>query len=125
FSSFERRLQKRLGLFFGKAIDKDFAAFDAKPALAVRLNGPRVDAVLLRQNPGRKRFLRVLREDRNDGLNDDGTLVAVLVDEMHRAAGKSHAVLHRSSLNMEPGEGRSEERRVGKGGTRQGGRSVG
>ena len=33
------------------------------------------------------------REYRHDGLNDDRPLITLFIDEMHRAAGKPHAML--------------------------------
>ena len=67
--------------------------------------------MLLLQNARRERLDGVVFQDRHGSLDDDGTVIADLVDEVDRAPGHLDPVLERLGLTVQSREGR-EERRV-------------
>ena len=91
-----------------RPIDQDFAPDDVQPSLGVELDRARIDAVFLLENARRQRCFGVVGKDRHHGLNDDRPLVAFFVDEMHRAAGKAHAMLERFFLHVQTGKRRQQ-----------------
>jgi hypothetical protein len=66
--------------------------------------------VLLAQDARGKRLGGVVVADRNRGLDDDGSVVEKLVDEVDRASAHLHAVLQSLVLGVETGEGRQQRR---------------
>src|SRR2546422_9929556 len=91
-------------------INEDSSTHDMETALAVKLNSPWIDAVLFLEYPRGKRFLCIVCKNRHRRLNDDRPLIAFLVDEVNRAAGETHPVFQRLSLNVQAGKGRQQGR---------------
>src|ERR1019366_8301726 len=67
-----------------------------------------VQAVLRRQDPGRKRLRVVPRPHRNGGLRHDGPRVGARIDEMHGCPRHLNSVIERLRLGSETGERRQE-----------------
>jgi len=67
--------------------------------------------MLFFQDLRRKRFFRVVIEDRNRGLQNDGAGVEIFVDEMDGAAREFDAIFEGLALRFEARE-RGEQRRV-------------
>ena len=57
-----------------------------------------------------QRLFGIVRENRHNGLDNDRALIALFIDEMHRAARKTDTVLKRFFLHMKPGKGRQQRR---------------
>ena len=79
-----------------------------EPALRVQPHGEREEHVLLLEDPGRKGLGRVVVEDRDGLLQDDGATVDALVHEVDRAPAHLRPPRDRVRLGMGPGE-RGEE----------------
>ena len=78
------------------------------PPLGVKLDGLRINPVLLSQYPVGKRFLRVVIKDRNQGLNDDGSRVDTFIGKMDRTARKLNTVFKGPPLGMYSLKGRQQ-----------------
>ena len=74
-------------------------------------DGFAVNAMFLFQNARRKRLHRVAVVNGNGSLDDDGSVVEVLVHEVNGAAADLHAVFERLVLRIQAREG-GEQRRV-------------
>ena len=79
---------------------------NVEPAFREQLNGAGVNPVLLFENPSGQRFFGIVCKHRHGRLDDDWTLIALIVDKMHRATGESNAMFKRLFLDPKPGERR-------------------
>ncbi len=61
-------------------------------------------------DPGRERLFRIVVQDRNGGLNDDGACVCPFVNEVNGASGDLHSVLKRLALRVKSGKSREKRR---------------
>src|SRR5581483_11398732 len=68
------------------------------------VDGLGVSQVLLLQDAGRESVLVVVVEHRHNFLNQDGTVIQVLVHQVDGAAGHLRAVLNRLLLGLQPGK---------------------
>ena len=92
-------------------VDRRLVAFRPTPARPRELGGdprrrdgsPRVEAMLLDEDPRRQRVLRVVVEDGHGGLQDDRPGVHALVDEVDGCAGDLDAVLEGLALGVQTG----------------------
>ena len=57
-----------------------------------------------------KCVLGIVGKYRHYGLNDNRPVVAFFIDEMHRAAGKSHTMFERFFLHVQTGKRRQNSR---------------
>src|SRR5207249_2900287 len=69
-----------------------------------------VNAMFFLQNAGRKRFDRIVIQNRNHSLVDDWAIVQRAGYEVNRAAAEFYSVLQRLFLDLEPGKRRQQRR---------------
>lgn len=81
---------------FDLAVVAQFDLAFAQPA-----NGLGIDAVFFVQNPRCQCLLGVVAQHRHGGLDDDGAMIEIGRDEMHRAAVDFHAVMQRARMGVE------------------------
>src|SRR5262249_15146156 len=63
------------------------------PATQHDLNGLAINPMFLLQNARRQGVNRIVIQNRSYSLENNRTGIQILIDEMHRAPGKPHAVL--------------------------------
>ena len=79
-------------------------ALDAELAAQYQVNRFGVDTVLFGENARRQGVFRVFVENRYGSLDQNRSRVEMLIDEMHRTAGKLDTVLERLMLRFEARE---------------------
>jgi hypothetical protein len=95
-------LPSRKQPFIAGALTQDsyVTAFDDQAALGDELNRRRIDRVLDVEDPPGQRLLGVVRTDDDGTLQDDRSVVGLLVDEVDGGTGDADPVLQRLTLGV-------------------------
>ena len=84
------------------------ASLNARAAFEHQIHRFSINAMLLFEDARGERFRRVVVKDGNDGLQDDGAGVKILIHEMNSATRKSRAKFQGLALRFKSGEGRQQ-----------------
>lgn len=90
------------------ALDLDMPTLNLEPSLGEETDRFRVDAVFLFEDTTPQCLTGISGQERDHGLNNNGTRIGPLINEMDRATGKTDPVIRCLLLNVDAWEGREQ-----------------